>query len=164
MFSTQSWDLFRAIRSIRIIRSIFFPSACVFVLDRITKAYAHNLPPGKVVSILPNIDFGYFLNPSLFFFPAWRFIPYLALAVLIALAIFLAVRTKIRQLTPDTWPLIPILLGGASNVFDRFYYNGVIDIIHITGLATINLADILIFLGLIALVLQNRHNNSAITN
>gem|GEM_PF-1122698 len=156
----------------------------IFALDRITKWYAYNLPPGKVISILPGIDFGYFLNPSLFFFPAWRFIPWLALAVLIILILVLLINSKpqapnYKEITSPKsqiptglkfrilnlfgiwdlgfgnslcWPLISIILGGASNVFDRFAYGGVIDYVNILGIATINLADILILLGLILLI------------
>lgn len=39
-----------------------------------------------------------------------------------------------------------ILLGAVSNIFDRIYYNGVVDYLYIFW-GTINLADILIFVG-----------------
>lgn len=39
-------------------------------------------------------------------------------------------------------PLILIIGGGASNVFDRFAYGGVIDMIIIPGISVFNIADI----------------------
>lgn len=132
----------------------------IFALDRFLKWYAHNLSTGKVFSFLPGIHFGYFLNPSLFFFPAWPWIQWVALAVLVAVALFGIAQWLKQSLTPSTYPLIPIVLGGASNVFDRFAYGGVIDIIHIGGIATINLADILILVGIVALLLRiNKSTN-----
>ena len=153
------------------------------VLDRLLKGYAQTIPDGTVFSFFPHLEFGYFLNPALFFFPAWRFIPWLAFVVLTILGSFLILSFK-RQ-APNSkqysnsnnqnskclgirisnlfgiwdlgfgissrYALLPIILGGASNVFDRFAYGGVIDIIHITGLATVNLADILILVGAILL-------------
>jgi len=130
----------------------------VFLIDRVSKYAAQNLPDGKVFSVLPGLDFGYFLNPALFFFPAWRFVPWLALTVFITMAILFIIKLQEYRSTHTKtigyWLLAigSILLGGGSNVFDRFAYDGVIDIIHIAGLATINLADILILLGLILLM------------
>ena len=98
-------------------------------------------------------SFGHFVNPSLFFLPAWPFIPYVALIVLVAILGFgiwdfirnwkLEIRNSYHQ------AFFPIVLGGVSNVFDRFVFGGVIDYVEIRGLATINLADILILLGML---------------
>ena len=125
-----------------------------FIADRVLKFIAEHLPPGKVFAFVPGFNFGYYLNPALFFFPAWKFIPYLALIVLIALTswygVGIATRSGGRHAATYT-TLLPILLGGISNVFDRFAYGGVIDYAHILNIATLNLADILILLGLVFL-------------
>lgn len=122
--------------------------ACV-ILDRVLKWYAQSLPDGTAFSFFPGLDFGYFLNPALFFFPAWRWIPWVALVVLLMLTTYYLLRSTSSR---DTF--VMILLGGLSNVFDRFVYGGVIDYVHILGIATINLADILIFMGLLILISQ----------
>lgn len=145
----------------------------VFLIDRLLKWYVEHLPTGAVFSFGPGLNFGYYLNPALFFFPAWRWIPWVALGTLIVLISFyglgFATRNGVakrfrhnRTTTPynDTGcftpnsTFLPILLGGASNVFDRFAYGGVIDYVNIFGVATINVADILIGTGLIILILK----------
>ena len=145
-------------------KHVTWTAGIIFLLDRVSKYAAQNLPAGKVFSFAPDIDFGYFPNPALFFFPAWRWIPWVALTVLVALFGFLiwnlignwelGIGNFLRH------PLFPILLGGASNVFDRFAYGGVIDIIHIGGLATINLADILIGLGIVLFLIRHFEERS----
>ncbi len=119
--------------------------------DRFLKWYAQSLPDGMAFSFFPGLKFGYFLNPSLFFFPAWRFIPWLALTVLTAFIIYCVIHTAYSQ------SHLLILLGGISNVFDRFAYEGVIDYVSIARFATINLADILIVFGLILFSLQKSY-------
>lgn len=129
-----------------------------FIIDRVLKWYAQNLPEGKVFSFAPGFEFDHFINPSLFFLPAWRWIPWLALIVLITilgfwiLDLFRNWKLEIRNSSHQA--LLPILLGGMSNVFDRFAYGGVIDYVNILGVATINLADILILGGLFLLIFK----------
>lgn len=127
-------------------------SLSILLLDRALKWYVQSLPEGTVFSFFTGFKFGYFLNPALFFFPAWWWIRWFALGVLIVLAILMAKHCHNQFLSPSPYPLVPILLGGASNVFDRFVYGGVIDYVHILGIATINLADILIVGGLILIL------------
>lgn len=131
------------------------------VADRILKAYAQGLPEGTAFSFFPGLQFGYFLNPALFFFPAWRWIPWVALVVLAILLGFWVL--NLFRISSASWWIgfrisrpatLAVLFGGASNVFDRFAYGGVIDYMNIFGLATINLADTLIFAGLLILIFQ----------
>ncbi|MBI2551737.1 signal peptidase II [Candidatus Uhrbacteria bacterium] len=157
-----------------------------FFTDRFLKWYAQSLPEGAIFSFLPGLEFGRYLNPALFFFPAWSWIPWAALAVLITIGIIF-INSK-RQTTnykeiPSAKPqilnglkfrilnlfgiwdlgfgiwcrrgLTLVFLGGLSNVFDRFVYGGVIDYVNILGLATINLADILILLGVFSIFWQS---------
>ncbi len=119
------------------------------ILDRILKWYAQSLPDGTVFSFFSGLKFGYFLNPALFFFPAWRWIPWVAFAVLIALTIYYVFHT-----TSSRYALVLIMAGGFSNVFDRFAYGGVIDYISALHIATVNLADVLIFSGLALMILK----------
>lgn len=121
-----------------------------FVADRTIKLYAQSLPDGTAFVIIPVLQFGSFLNPSLFFLPAWRIIPLIAFLVLAVLAIlYLTIKDGGLRLN-----LTPIILGGASNVFDRFAYGGVIDIISLGNIMTINIADLLIIAGIIMFLRQ----------
>lgn len=122
----------------------------IFLLDRLLKWYVLNLPLGGVFFSLGPLHFGHYLNPALFFFPAWNFLPWLALAALIALLI----SSFVMSHSPFRRAFLPIFLGGASNVFDRFAYGGVIDYVNILGLATINLADIMIATGILLIILK----------
>ncbi|MDO8505340.1 MAG: signal peptidase II [bacterium] len=130
----------------------------LFFADRLLKWYAQSLPETGAAFLLGPFQFGYYLNPSLFFFPAWRFIPYLALIVLGTLSAFVIWnfignwKLEIGNLHHQA--LFFILLGGVSNVFDRFAYGGVIDYVNILHMVTINLADILIVTGLSIVLIQ----------
>ncbi|MBI4135192.1 signal peptidase II [Candidatus Uhrbacteria bacterium] len=144
----------------------------IFLLDRILKSYFQNLPDGTVFSFLPGLNFRYSLNPALFFFPSWSWIPWVALTVLIIILLFTLypyeLRTNrertnnsyVRQSSSVRTALLPIFLGGASNVFDRFAYGGVIDYVEISSIARINLADILILAGLLGLIFKTKKSKS----
>lgn len=127
-----------------------------FVVDRILKTYAISLQSGEIFSFGSVFEFGYFLNPALFFLPPWRFITWIALITLLALFGFwiwhFIKNWKLSIDNSRSCAILFIILGGASNVFDRFAYNGVIDIINILGFATTNLADLLIVVGIIELL------------
>lgn len=125
----------------------------LFVIDRILKYWSKNLPDGEAFAFIPKIEFGYFLNPSLFFFPVWSFVPWVALGVLIVLFGFWIWKSRFG-IWNSPQGFFPILLGGLSNVLDRFAYGGVIDYVNIVGLATLNLADILILSGILLIIFK----------
>ncbi len=68
--------------------------------------------------------------------------------IILGLVIFLWRRTRHPA-------LILIIIGGASNVFDRLVYGGVIDYIFIIPFAPFNLADGLIVIGIVWYALAN---------
>ena len=121
-----------------------FAIVCVilFVIDRLLKI--QNLPIGEIFPFLQ-----YSTNNSLLFLPNFAWIPWAALIILIAVIILF-----IKN--PSSSALIPIILGGASNVFDRFIYGGVIDMIYIPHLFTANIADLLIFLGIAMTIFKSK--------
>lgn len=53
--------------------------------------------------------------------------------------------------------LVLIFGGGVSNVFDRFYYGGAIDMFSIPGLILFNLADIALLGGVLCLIVELWH-------
>lgn len=131
----------------------------LFVLDRILKWYAVQIPAPYAAGFF---SFGYYLNPALFFFPAWGWIPWVAFLVLLTISVWwvwLIIQCQNTRSQATSYLLLAIsaiVLGGSSNVFDRFAYEGVIDYVGILGLATINLADIMILAGLLGLLLNSR--------
>ena len=139
-------------------KTLVIGSVLIFLLDRFLKLYAQHLPPGKVFAFLPGLQLGYFSNPALFFSPAWDWIPWLSLTVLITILSIVIWgfienwKSGIGNLLPQN--LFPILLGGASNTFDRFTYDGVIDYALLFNRATVNLADWLILGGLLILLIR----------
>lgn len=149
----------------------------IFISDQVLKYYFRNLLSGEVFSFLPGLKFSYSLNPSLFFFPAWSFIPWLALIILIILVLWYGIGVAARigivsrfsllnrittpphytsRYTATHTQLLPIILGGLSNVFDRLAYGGVVDYVEISSIARINLADILILAGLLGLIFKTK--------
>lgn len=148
--------------------SLLIIPAIIFVFDRLLKYIVYTLPLGEVFSF-PGFKFGYFLNPTLFFLPAWHFIQWVALAVLLSIFIFwiwtFVGNWKLDIENSQCQAILFILLGGSSNVYDRFMHGGVIDVVNIFGLATINLADLLITAGIVGFLLnnQNQKPNNPIT-
>lgn len=130
-------------------------------LDRYLKYQAWSQRSAAPQSLVPGIETGFFPNPTLFFLPVWSGWRFVSLGVLSSLVLFYIVRVvqgKYHE-SPYTpyaslgWLLI--LAGGFSNVWDRWSYGGVIDIVYILGIATFNLADILILMGLLFLMFPN---------
>ncbi len=139
-------------------------SITVFIVDRLLKWYFQNLPDGTVFSFLPGLNFRYSFNPALFFFPAWSWLPWVALIVLLIIFGFWILKL-FRVLNFGLWisntALLAISLGGVSNVFDRFSFGGVSDYVEIFGLASANLADILILAGLLGLIFKTKSSKSS---
>jgi len=79
-------------------------------------------------------------------YPVLMFI--LRLCVIFTLLVYAIFLNKERK---RDWPLLLILTGALSNVFDYFVYGAVIDMFHFTlwtySFPVFNLADIMIFFG-----------------
>lgn len=89
--------------------------------------------------------FPYFKNEGLLFSIPWPASLIVAISGLVILAVvWLFIRTK--QI-----PLLFILLGGLSNIFDRIRYGAVIDYIFLPSSAPANISDWLILSGLVLL-------------
>jgi len=54
--------------------------------------------------------------------------------------------------------LLLMVCGGASNLMDRLIYGSVVDYLHIAGFPWFNIADVLIFMGVISIVWGMRTN------
>lgn len=78
---------------------------------------------------------------------------YLRIALVIGLCLYAAFGSDSRK----RWPLACIIAGAAGNVVDYFFYGHVIDMLHFTlwgyEFPTFNVADSVIFIGIVALML-----------
>jgi len=132
----------------------------LFAIDRFLKWYSQSLPEtGTAFSLLPGIQFGRYINPALFFFPAWQWLPWVALFILILLlgvTAYHLLRTTSSRVSTPLFATLPIVLGGMSNVYDRFAYGGVIDYFTFLNMATWNLADVLIGIGIVLFFLNRK--------
>lgn len=133
--------------------------AVFLLLDRLSKWYILNRP---------NLYLGDFVrlklsqNKNFYFFSLGNntnlWISLIGGIALILLLFFL-VRNKDRVLLSTG--ILLVVVGGISNLFDRIYYGFVIDFIwiKILPISTFNLADVLIFLGMICLLINIKEIN-----
>ncbi|MDC0469668.1 signal peptidase II [Candidatus Pelagibacter sp.] len=147
------------------IRKIFFYNTLIvvliFLLDRISKFYVLNLYESfgevniSITSFLninfiwnKGIAFGFLSVESQFFYTLITVIIILVLAAIILLAFY---KKGIERLC-----YLGIIGGASGNVFDRLYYNSVIDFIDISiknfHWFIFNIADIFICLGVTILI------------
>ena len=70
----------------------------------------------------------------------------------VVILVFAVMRSKSRAFTP----LLLILAGAISNIIDRIVYKGVVDYIFVPWGGIINLADVMIFVGVVLLILESQ--------
>lgn len=75
-------------------------------------------------------------------------------AVLFAIFLWQFIRA-VRTPSVAAPALLLIVLGAASNLYDRVAYDAVIDYVMFFGRAAVNLADAMIFIGVAVLLLRN---------
>jgi len=80
-------------------------------------------------------------------------------SIVIVVAIIIFTYYLFRDSCRINWGAILILAGASSNLIDRLVFGFVRDFIDIGLGFTFNLADLFIFLGLIALLLPSTRNN-----
>lgn len=128
----------------------------LFVADRLLKSFAlHSLPP-EGVFLIPNLlGLQLFKNYGLAFgIPLDRIL--LLIASIAVIAILAARTARRRNCYRDLLPMILLVLGAASNFFDRAVYGYVVDYIKIGPISFVNIADGMVILGLLALLFQKR--------
>lgn len=115
------------------VNKVFLIAFIIFILDRLTKFIFFNnskLNKGAAFNLLPGQN--------------WLFI---SVAVVVIIYIILKKDLKNYQLG------MGFLLGGTiSNLFDRIFYNGVIDFISIYIIPTFNLADVANIIGALIII------------
>lgn len=76
--------------------------------------------------------------------------------LLFALGVFIYFRRARAQ--PELWPIWLIGSGALSNFIDRIFRHGVVDYFLVPGGGVINLADILIIIGVLFLASNTKKN------
>ncbi len=130
----------------------------LLLLDRLTKAWALQLMGSQVLipgqfelALLRNTHFLFYWN-----MPAWLVFGCIVLAVVGMVSVWW--REYQQQHWFNTILVTVVLVGAASNLFDRLWYGSVVDFISIPWWSVFNLADIYIIAGVLALLYNLWHN------
>lgn len=135
---------------------IYISIILVFLLDFITKYFVtHFMSYGSSSSITPFFNIIYTKNLGVsfsLFYNNHKLGPWILGAISFAIIIFIALLLKKTSKTQSKISLSCVVGGALGNLFDRFYYGGVIDFLdfHLFSYhwPAFNIADIAIVLGL----------------
>jgi signal peptidase II len=133
--------------------------AGVLALDQATKAWALATLPGRVIDIVPTVQFRLTFNSGFSFGLGAEYGPVVAVVVLV-IAVLLA-RAALRERDAVRCALLAAILGGAlGNIVDRVVRGdagplsgSVVDFIAVTWYAVFNVADMFVVCGAVLLVL-----------
>lgn len=119
-------------------------SVVLLFLDRLSKWFILNYPDLYYSRI---IEFRLVKNFNFYFFSVNQLLLTAIIGVIILFFLLLLLKTK-------NIGLLLIILGGASNFFDRIYYGYVVDWIRVFvfPLSVFNIADLMIIIGIICLI------------
>lgn len=128
---------------------LIFIDLSLALLDRLTKWFILKNPNfyfGRIVELK------LFKNLDLYFIPLNSTLLCFCIGALILLLLFFFLKTKDVFLRAG---FSLIILGGSSNLFDRLFFGYVIDWIRIfiLPISIFNIADLMIFSGLLCLIL-----------
>ncbi len=126
----------------------------IFLLDRFLKSFFYHARRGFYFFKNQNIAFG---------LPFPKNILIISIIIILFFLFFYLVKSYQNKNITLIFSLTLIILGTASNLADRLVYGFVIDYINIPFFTVLNLADIMIALGMIMLVsrylFKDRINN-----
>lgn len=80
-------------------------------------------------------------------------------ALILAAVIYLAFSARRRHSMNEYYCLLAIISGAVSNLLDRLSFGFVVDYISFADISVLNLADIMISLGIVGLVIVYARNN-----
>ncbi|MCK5416354.1 signal peptidase II [Candidatus Parcubacteria bacterium] len=142
------------------IQKVFFKIVTIFglaiffvVIDRLLKSIA--IVDKSEFSIIGDwIGFRFVENYNIAFsLPlGGLFLNILVVIILLCLIIF-AIDLSIKKQTVKLFLISNVILGAASNLYDRFRYGFVIDYLDVKYFTVLNVADIMISVGLIILAI-----------
>jgi len=101
----------------------------------------------------PVLEDGVFLNKNFAWgLPISNGLTFGLMILAMAVLIFIVARSK----KSPSLPVFFILSGAISNIIDRIFRHGVVDYIYVPWGGIINIADVLIFIGVILLIFKNK--------
>ena len=142
------------------LRRVWWVVAAVVAADQLTKWWAMNeLDGGRVIKVLPTLEFDLAFNPGFSFGTGGQFGPWIG-GLVFVICLFL-IGAILRSPRPtQAWILAAILGGALGNLIDRvvqaeegFLSGRVTDFIDVTWYAVFNVADICVVCGSVLLVL-----------
>lgn len=135
--------------------------AClVLVADQLMKFFAVQRLPSDGGRLRSIVDFALHKNYGIAFdlpIPSWIVIPF-TLLIIVGAAVALY---RFQRDTRITSALVFIILGGIGNLIDRVAYAFTVDYIILFGRSAINLSDLMILGGVIALIVGTRQREHA---
>jgi lipoprotein signal peptidase len=122
-------------------RKYYLGCLSLIILDRFLKIFfVKTLPEsGSVFALYINKNIAFSLPlPSIILYPI--------LAIIFFLLVWLWFDDW-RVGKKYIWPYALIIIGAASNIWDRLWYGGVVDYLNVPYFTVLNLSDVYIFLG-----------------
>ena len=136
----------------RQIKTAFFWAVLLLALDRCLKITALSIWSNHPQQLTGNWSLSYSLNSRLAFSLPWTGLSLTIFLTILVIGLTLYAANALKKQPDKILGWILLLCGSYSNLYDRFIYNGVIDYLA-NQWTVLNLADILIGLGLILLLL-----------
>lgn len=126
-----------------------------FLVDRLLKIFISNTTEIFLIPKILSLEF-YKNYGAAFGLKIPVFIIVISSITILFLIIFFA-KEDFRKKIPK-WVLLFLVLGAASNIFDRIYYGYVIDTFNFLNFSFFNLADGMIIVGLVLIFYYYRKN------
>lgn len=125
----------------------------LFGFDRALKFFSIGVWSIQPLHMLPGVDLVFLLNPGIAFSVplGGPLLTLLLIGMVVILLVWFFRAFKRRQLQILLF-LSSVLLGAYSNILDRLLYSGVVDYLRIGPLPVINIADLMIVIGVVGLV------------
>ncbi|MFC2091320.1 signal peptidase II [Elusimicrobiota bacterium] len=135
---------------------VYYLISIVFICDRFLKLLVSiNLDYGQKIELFSFLDLTYLKNTGIAFSFLSGNNDVLIWVNVIIISLIMFVIIKSSQKKGIVYSAYGIILGGAmSNLWDRYFYNGVIDYIDFKIFPVFNIADTAITIGAVLLVIS----------
>jgi len=131
----------------------------LIAVDRYLKVLSQNLETDSV-SLAKNFSFTHAANSAAAFSLPINQIFLIGLIVVIITVFGWSYYRSVKAGLAE-WPLVWIVLGAVSNLFDRFAYGGVLDYLAVEYFTVFNLADVMICSAVAILIFGKLKSNRA---
>jgi len=136
----------------------FFLSAVfLFILDRFLKYFSLKYFFGKDLFLISDFfKFSFAENEGIAFsIPINQNILIFLIVIIILFILFFLFKLNKKKSFGEIFALTIILFGAVSNLIDRLFYGSVIDYFNLKYFTIFNLADVMIFCGVIFIMILN---------